>query len=70
MIIGLTIIAALLCCESRLPKNVAAFFFMNILVGVMFFILGAPLVAGLQILINAGAVVVLFLVTLHTVKKW
>jgi NADH-quinone oxidoreductase subunit J len=69
-VILLTIGCAFLAVEFRnIPKAIASFFFMSILLAVAFFLLGAPYVAAVQVLIYVGAVVVLLLVTFHTVKK-
>ena len=43
---------------------------MSILLAVIFYLAGAPYAAFFQLVIYAGAIVVLLLVALNTVKKW
>ncbi|MCX8204157.1 MAG: NADH-quinone oxidoreductase subunit J [Candidatus Nezhaarchaeota archaeon] len=67
----LTIASSIAAVEHpRLTRAIAAFLIMSIAIAVLFFLLGAYIAAFFQMLIYAGAVVVLFLVTLHTVKRW
>lgn len=66
----LTLICAFIAAEAReMLHAVASFLVMSILVAVMFFILGANYAAVFQLIVYAGAVVVLLLVTLHVVKR-
>lgn len=56
--------------HPRLGKAVAAFLIMSIALAALFAVLGAYVAAFFQMLIYAGAVVVLFLIALHTVRRW
>jgi NADH-quinone oxidoreductase subunit J len=70
MLVILTIISAVFAATVKdLTRSVIAFAAMNILVAVMFYILGAPYVAVFQLLVYAGAVTVLFLAALHTMRR-
>lgn len=65
------IISAIIAVEHpRLIKAVASFLVMSVLLALIFLVLNAPVAAFFQLLIYAGAVIVLFLVALHTVKRW
>ncbi|MEM3737258.1 MAG: NADH-quinone oxidoreductase subunit J [Candidatus Bathyarchaeia archaeon] len=70
VLIILTVVSAFIAVEIRnILKAIAAFFFMSVLLAVIFFILGAPFAAAVQLLVYAGAVVVLLLVTFRTVRR-
>lgn len=56
--------------HPKLSRAVAAFLIMSISVAAVFALLGAYVAAFFQMLIYAGAVVVLFLIALHTIKGW
>ncbi len=56
--------------HPKLIKAVAAFLIMSVTLAVVFAVLKAYVAAFFQMLIYAGAVVVLFLVALHTVRRW
>lgn len=69
LLIILTIITAALAIGVRdLTRAIVFFAAMNVLVAVIFYILGAPYVAVFQLLVYAGAVTVLFLAALHTMR--
>jgi NADH-quinone oxidoreductase subunit J len=70
VLVILTIIAAIFAARVKnLTRGIIAFAAMNILVAVMFYVLGAPYVAVFQLLVYAGAVTVLFLAALHTMRR-
>ncbi|RLF12489.1 MAG: hypothetical protein DRJ97_07375 [Thermoprotei archaeon] len=56
--------------HPKLIKAVAAFLIMSVALAAVFAVLKAYVAAFFQMLIYAGAVVVLFLVALHTVRRW
>ncbi|MEM1537934.1 MAG: hypothetical protein QXQ28_04135 [Candidatus Nezhaarchaeales archaeon] len=67
----LIILTALLAVEfKRTIKAVASFLIMSVMVAVAFFSIEATYAAAFQLLIYAGAVVVMILITLHAVKRW
>jgi len=66
-----TILFACLAVELKnLLEAIVSFFIMSILLSVIFYLAGAPYAAFFQLVIYAGAIVVLLLVALNTVKKW
>jgi len=68
-LIALTILTAIAAIEIRdLIRAVISFCIMNVLFALMFFVLGAPLVAVFQLAVYAGAVTVLFLAAIHTIR--
>lgn len=70
-LIAATILAAIVAVEHpRLIRSVAAFLVMSVLLALIFLVLNAPLAAFFQLLIYAGAVIVLFLAALHTIRRW
>ena len=71
ILIGLTLFTAFLSIKlKRTIHSVISFLFMSIFVALLFITLSAPYAAAFQILIYAGVIVILILVTLHTIKKW
>jgi NADH-quinone oxidoreductase subunit J len=71
VLIGLTVIAAFFAVRyERMFGTVVAFLSMSALTAILFLVLNAPYAAIFQLLIYAGAVVILILITLHTVKRW
>ena len=65
-----TIIAAIFAAEVKnLTRAIIAFVVMNVLVAAMFYVLGAPYISVFQLLVYAGAVAVLFLAALHTMRR-
>jgi NADH:ubiquinone oxidoreductase subunit 6 (subunit J) len=71
VLISLTLIAAFSAVRyERMFGAVVAFLSMSVLTALIFLVLNAPYAAIFQILIYAGAVVILILITLHTVKRW
>jgi uncharacterized MnhB-related membrane protein len=70
LLIILTIVAAIFAARVKdLNRGIVAFAAMNVLVAIMFYVLGAPYVAVFQLLVYAGAVTVLFLAALHTMRR-
>jgi len=68
-LIALTILTAIAAIEIKdLIRAVISFSIMNALFALMFFVLGAPLVAVFQLAVYAGAVTVLFLAAIHTIR--
>ncbi len=66
-----TILFAWLAVELKnLLQAIVSFLAMSILLAVIFYLAGAPYAAFFQLVIYAGAIVVLLLVALNTVKKW
>ena len=64
----LTVVLSFLAVELEdLFKSIIAFCLAEVSLAVVFYLIGAPLVAVFQLAIYAGAVTVLFLVTLHTI---
>lgn len=64
----LTVILSFLAVElDDLFKSIIAFCLAEVSLAVVFYLVGAPLVAVFQLAVYAGAVTVLFLVTLHTI---
>ncbi|MFQ6074527.1 MAG: NADH-quinone oxidoreductase subunit J [Candidatus Bathyarchaeia archaeon] len=60
----LTMILSLLTIEHKnIVYSLLLFFFMNITLGIIYYMLGAPLVALIQFAVFCGAIVVLFLLT-------
>jgi NADH:ubiquinone oxidoreductase subunit 6 (subunit J) len=70
-LIGLTLLTAFLAVKlERIIHSVVAFLFMSVLTALLFLVLNAPYATIFQLLVYAGAVVVLILITLHTIKRW
>ncbi|MGB9660003.1 MAG: NADH-quinone oxidoreductase subunit J [Nitrososphaerales archaeon] len=70
-LIGLTLLTAFLAVKfERVIHSVVAFLFMSVLTALLFLALNAPYATIFQLLIYAGAVVILILITLHTIKRW
>ena len=64
----LTVLLSFLAVElDDLFKSIIAFCLAEVSLAVVFYLIGAPLVAVFQLAVYAGAVTVLFLVTLHTI---
>ena len=70
VLFALTILFALLTVEFKsIIRAILSFAAMSILIGGIFWLLGSMLVAFFQILVYAGAVVVLFLITTMLVES-
>jgi NADH:ubiquinone oxidoreductase subunit 6 (subunit J) len=70
-LISLTLITAFLAVKlERLIHSVVSFLFMSILTALLFLTLNAPYATVFQLLVYAGAVVILILITLHAIKRW
>jgi len=71
LLLTVAVVSSIVAVEHpKLSRAVAAFLIMSLALAALFAVLGAYVAAFFQALIYAGAVVVLFLVTLHTVKRW
>ncbi len=68
LIIATLIAAAAATQVKDITRAIVAFTIMNILVAAMFYVLGAPYIAAFQLLVYAGAVTVLFLAAIHTMR--
>ncbi len=65
-----TIIAAVFATQVKdITRAIIAFTVMNVLIAAMFYVLGAPYIAAFQLLVYAGAVTVLFLAAIHTMRR-
>ncbi|MBS7657579.1 MAG: NADH-quinone oxidoreductase subunit J [Candidatus Bathyarchaeia archaeon] len=51
---------------KELNRAIGFFAVTNVIISIIFYILGAPYIAVFQLLVYAGAVTVLFLTALHT----
>jgi len=70
LLIILTLISAFLASQFKeILHAIVAFLVMSILVAIIFFWVRAYYVSVFQILIYAGAIVVLLLVSLHTIER-
>ena len=70
ILIVLTLIAAVFAVESReILRAIVGFLVMSILVALIFFALAAHYAAVFQLLIYAGAIVVLLLVSFHVIER-
>jgi len=68
-LITLAIVTAIAAIEIKdLIRAVISFCIMNVFFALIFFVLGAPLVAVFQLAVYAGAVTVLFLAAIHTIR--
>jgi NADH:ubiquinone oxidoreductase subunit 6 (subunit J) len=71
ILIGLILFTAFLAVRfERLIRSILAFLSMSVFLALLFLVLNAPYAAIFQLLIYAGAVVILILITLHTIKRW
>ncbi|MDI9619569.1 MAG: NADH-quinone oxidoreductase subunit J [Candidatus Nezhaarchaeota archaeon] len=69
-IIFLAILSALFAVESEdLFKSIIAFSAMSVFVGILYYVMGAFYASVFQLLVYAGAVTVLFAVTIHMIKR-
>ena len=69
LLIAVTIVLALITVKSQdLTRAIMSFAVFNVSISMIYYLLGAPFVAVFQLLVYAGAVTVLFLVTLHTLR--
>jgi NADH-quinone oxidoreductase subunit J len=66
----LLLVSALVAVETRdLVRSTVAFSIMAAVLAVIFYLLNAPLVAVFQLAIYAGAITVLFLAAIHTLRR-
>jgi len=71
ILIGLTLFTAFLAVRfERLIHSILAFLSMSVFLALLFLVLNAAYATIFQLLIYAGAVVILILITLHTIKRW
>ena len=69
-LIFLTVLAAILAVEAKdLIRSIIAFLIMCIFVAIIYYAMGAVYASVFQLLIYAGAVSVLLLVTVHTIRR-
>lgn len=69
-LIFLLLLFALLSIELKdLTKAILSFSIFSIFLAIIFYILRAPYVAVFQLAIYAGAVTILFLAAIHTIKR-
>jgi len=70
ILIVATIVAAAAATQVRdITRAIVAFTIMNIMIAAIFYVLGAPYIAAFQLLVYAGAVTVLFLAAIHTMRR-
>ncbi len=69
VLIAVTIVMAMITIKFRdLTRAIMSFAVFNVSISMIYYLLGAPFVAVFQLLVYVGAVTVLFLVTLHTLR--
>lgn len=69
-LIFLAVLTAILAVEAKdLMRSIIAFLIMCILVAIIYYAMGAVYASVFQLLIYAGAVSVLLVVTVHTIKR-
>ncbi len=69
-LLGLVLLFAFLTMEMRdLLKAVGCLFVMSVALGALFWMLGAPFVAVLQLLIYGGAVIALFIIVIMFTRR-
>jgi NADH-quinone oxidoreductase subunit J len=70
LLIIATIIAAVFATQVKdITRAIVAFTVMNVMIAAMFYVLGAPYIGAFQLLVYAGAVTVLFLAAIHTMRR-
>jgi NADH-quinone oxidoreductase subunit J len=70
ILILVTVVFAIISISIKdLNRAIAAFVIFSITLSAAFFLIGAPYVAVFQLLVYAGAVTVLFLAALHTIRR-
>jgi len=69
-LIFLVLLAAIFAVEAKdLIRSVIAFLIMCVFVAIIYYVMGALYASVFQLLIYAGAVSVLLIVTVHTIKR-
>jgi NADH:ubiquinone oxidoreductase subunit 6 (subunit J) len=69
-LIILAVLAAILAVEAKeLIRSIIAFLIMCVFVAIIYYAMGAVYASVFQLLIYAGAVSVLLIVTVHTIKR-
>jgi NADH-quinone oxidoreductase subunit J len=67
---ALLLVSAYITVETKdLVRSAIAFSIMAVILAVIFYLLNAPLVAVFQLAIYAGAITVLFLAAIHTLRR-
>jgi len=70
LVVLVSIVAALIAVEVKdILRALIGFVILSISLSIAFYLLGAPYVSVFQLAIYAGAVVVLFLTALHTMRR-
>ncbi|MBS7610646.1 NADH-quinone oxidoreductase subunit J [Candidatus Bathyarchaeota archaeon] len=70
LVIAVAVIAALVAVEVKdILRALIGFVILSISLSIVFYMLGAPYVSVFQLAIYAGAVVVLFVTALHTMRR-
>lgn len=70
LIVTSIIIAALLAAEAKdILRALIGFILMSVFLSIAFYMLGAPYVSVFQLAIYAGAIAVLFVASLHTMRR-
>ncbi len=70
LVVLVSIIAALIAVEVKdILRALIGFVILSISLSIVFYLLGAPYVSVFQLAIYAGAVVVLFVTALHTMRR-
>ncbi len=70
LVVLVSIVAALIAVEVEdILRALIGFVILSISLSIAFYLLGAPYVSVFQLAIYAGAVVVLFLTALHTMRR-
>jgi NADH-quinone oxidoreductase subunit J len=70
LVVLVSIVAALIAVEVKdILRALIGFVVLSISLSIVFYLLGAPYVSVFQLAIYAGAVVVLFVTALHTMRR-
>jgi NADH-quinone oxidoreductase subunit J len=70
LVVLVSIVAALIAVEVKdILRALIGFVILSISLSIVFYLLGAPYVSVFQLAIYAGAVVVLFVTALHTMRR-
>lgn len=70
LIIVSTLITALIAAEAKdILRALIGFILMSVFLSIAFYMLGAPYVSVFQLAIYAGAIAVLFVTALHTMRR-
>ena len=70
LVVAAVLIAALIATEAKdILRALIGFILMSVFLSIAFYILGAPYVSVFQLAIYAGAIAVLFVTALHTMRR-